>query len=175
MSYTSLTINSSLQHYIAEHSPAVADILLAHHQKTLELTGGDMVIPFEQVHFMTFLLKMNKAVSVLELGTFSGFSAMAFAMALPENGRVVTCDRSDKHIDIAKQYWQQAKMLHKIEFIKDDAAGCLSSLVDNKDSFDFIFIDADKKNLISHVEKALQLITAGGLIIVDNTDRKSVV
>ena len=165
----SVELTESLYQYVLDVNPVIPDELQQFHAETLALPGGHMVIPFQQMHFMQFLLRLIGAKRVLELGTFSGFSALAFALALPDDGVVFTCDVSDQLLSLGRIFWQRLKMQHKIHFLNKPAIDCLESQTALKTQFDFIFIDADKASLKRYVEKASALLSPKGLIAVDNT------
>lgn len=124
----------------------------------------------EQAQFLQMLLRLVRAKRVLELGTFMGYATLAMALALPEEGRIITCDRNPNWTDIAMPYWQQAKQEHKIDLRHGPALDTLKLLFEEgmAHSFDFIYIDADKTNYVAYYEYALQLIQPHGLIAVDN-------
>ncbi|MEM8505789.1 MAG: class I SAM-dependent methyltransferase, partial [Cyanobacteria bacterium P01_D01_bin.1] len=106
----------------------------------------------------------------LEIGVFTGYSALSVALALPEDGRIVACDVNERDCAIAQTYWQKAKVAHKIDLRIAPALDTLDSLIANGESstFDFAFIDADKSNYDNYYEKSLQLVRPGGLITIDN-------
>ncbi len=134
-----------------------ASMLLAHMQSTPE-----------QAQFMQFLIRLIGAKRVLEIGTFTGYSALAMALALPEDGYLITCDSNLEWTKNALFYWQQAGQDKKIELRLAPALQTLNALVDDHESFDFIFIDADKTNYLNYYEKALQLLSPNGIIAIDN-------
>lgn len=135
---------------------------------TMELAG--MQISPEQAQFMQFLLHMIRAKNVLELGTFTGYSALAMALALPDDGRVITCDVSAQWTKNAPLFWNEAKQAHKIELRLGRALDSLHTLIAEgwEQKFDFIFIDADKTNYVNYYELALKLIQPRGIIAIDN-------
>jgi O-methyltransferase len=108
---------------------------------------------------------------VLELGTFTGYGALCMARALPPGGRLVTCDISERWTRIARQYWERAGVAERIELRLEKAAEVLDALLaeNGPDSFDLIFIDADKAGYPDYFERALTLVRPGGLIALDNT------
>lgn len=120
---------------------------------------------------MALLIQLIGAKKTLEIGVFTGYSALAVAIALPAEGRVIACDVSEEFGAIARSYWQKANVAHKIDLRIAPALDTLDSLImaGESGSFDFAFIDADKSNYDSYYEKSLQLIRPGGLIAVDNT------
>ena len=130
----------------------------------------DMQTAPEQAQFIQMLLRLLQAKHVLELGTFMGYTTLAMALVLPEDGHIITCDRNTHWTDIAKPYWQRAKQDHKIDLRIGPALSTLKTLVSQgmSGTFDFIYIDADKTNYVDYYEYALQLIQPHGLIAVDN-------
>jgi caffeoyl-CoA O-methyltransferase len=107
---------------------------------------------------------------ILEIGVFMGYSSTAMALALPEEGKLIACDINEDFTAIAKSYWQKAQVDHKITLHLDPALETLDKLIlhQEKETFDFIFIDADKSNYDNYYEKSLQLLRKGGLIAIDN-------
>lgn len=124
----------------------------------------------EQAQFLQMILRLLRAKSVLELGTFMGYTTLAMALAMPNDGRIITCDRNPTWTSIAIPYWQQAKQDHKIDLRLGPALPTLETLLSQgmAHSFDFIYIDADKTNYVAYYEYALQLVQPHGLIAVDN-------
>lgn len=114
---------------------------------------------------LKFLLKLNGAKSVLEVGTFVGYSALSMAEALPSDGRVVTLDINDDFVSVAKEIWPLSEAGKKIELILGPA---LEYMEKSSEKFDMIFIDADKENYIKYFEQGLKLLNSGGMIAVDN-------
>ncbi len=129
-----------------------------------------MQIPPEQGQFMSFLVKALGVRNALEVGTYTGYSALTVALALPDEGRVIACDISEKWADIGTKYWQEAGVAHKIDFRFGKAARTLDKLLQSgaAGSFDFIFIDADKVNYDAYYERSLELLRPGGVIALDN-------
>lgn len=129
-----------------------------------------MQVAPEQAQFMQMLIRLIRAKNVLELGTFTGYSALAMALALPEDGHLITCDISTEWTDRAHPFWRQAKQDKRIELRLGRACETLDKLLNDgfAQSFDFIFIDADKTNYLNYYEKALQLVSPQGLIAIDN-------
>jgi predicted O-methyltransferase YrrM len=139
-----------------------------------EETAGNphaiMQIPPEQGQFLSFLVKAIGAKKTLEIGTFTGYSALCVALALPADGRVVACDIKSDWVDVGRKYWQEAGVDHKIDFRLGQALETLDSLLEGGEagSFDFVFIDADKGNYDNYYEKSLLLLRSGGIIAIDN-------
>ena len=139
-------------------------------EETAALPNASMQIGPDQAAFMAMLVRISNTRRALEIGTFTGYSALAVALALPEDGRMVCCDVSEEWTSIARRYWQQAGVAEKIELRLGPALETLSALlaVDEAQSFDFAFIDADKLNYDAYYEACLQLVRPGGLIALDN-------
>lgn len=129
-----------------------------------------MQIAPEQGQFMATLLKLIGARKVLEVGTFTGYSALVMAQALPYDGEVITCDISADFTALAKPYWEKSEAGRKIELRLGPAVESLQALLDEGQGgqFDFMFIDADKTGYDSYYELGLKLLRKGGLIAVDN-------
>ena len=119
-----------------------------------------------QCHFLHLIIKISNIKNVLEIGTFTGLSALAISLALPKDGKLIALDKNDKTNKIALSFFKKARQEHKIETIIKPALETLEELKNKK--FDMIFIDADKMNYKQYYEKSLGLINQGGLIIIDN-------
>jgi predicted O-methyltransferase YrrM len=164
---TNLQINDKLQKYIDNFSLELHPVQLEiiNYNKTL----GDikrMQIDTTQCHFLHLIIKISKIKNVLEIGTFTGLSALSISLALPEDGKLIALDKNEKTNELALKFFKKAKQDHKIKTIVKPALATLEEL--NKNQFDMIFIDADKMNYKQYYEKSLELIKKGGLIIIDN-------
>jgi predicted O-methyltransferase YrrM len=143
-------------------------------QELREFTGkmrnANMQIAPEQGQFMQFLVKSIGARRTLEIGTFTGYSALAVALALPEDGMVVACDFSTAYGKMAKEFWNKAGVAHKIHLRLAPALKTLDRLIENGKAgkFDFAFIDADKVQYDDYYERCLTLLRPGGIIAIDN-------
>ncbi|MTI11905.1 class I SAM-dependent methyltransferase [Sansalvadorimonas verongulae] len=166
-----LTITDDLYHYLVEHSVRETDQLAQLREETQAMPEARMQITPEQGQFMAFLIKLINARRTLEVGVFTGYSALAVAQALPEDGELIACDISEEFTNIARRYWQKAGVDKKINLHLAPALDTLEQLLaDNQhETFDFAFIDADKANYQNYYELCLQLIRQGGLIAIDNT------
>ena len=124
----------------------------------------------EQAQFLGLLVKLSNAKQVLEIGTFTGYSSLVMAMALPNEGHLTTCDMIDDYTNIAQRYWKKAGVENKITLLMGPAVISLEDLVRQKKKslFDFIFIDANKKDYDTYYEYALKLLKPSGLIALDN-------
>ncbi len=133
---------------------------------TRRIPMGTMQIGPDQAAFMQVLVRAIGARRCLEIGTFTGYSALAVALALPPGGRIVCCDVSEEWTSIARKYWTLASVSGKIKL---KLAPALETLKKLKGPFDFAFIDADKENYQKYYERCLKLLRRGGVIAVDNT------
>ena len=165
-----LPLTDELYEYILDKSLREHPVLEALRKETSKMELANMQIAPEQGQFMQFLLRLIRAEKVLELGTFTGYSALAMALALPDQGRVITCDISENWTKDAKTYWKQAQQDHKIQLRIGPALESLYILLNDggPQQFDFIFIDADKTNYLNYYELSLKLIKPNGLIVIDN-------
>ena len=165
-----LQLTQPLYDYMLDISLREDPILQALREETAQMPLGLMQVAPEQAQFMQLLLRLLSATKVLELGTFTGYSALAMALALPDTGRVITCDTNTEWTDHAHPFWEKAGQTHKIDLRLAPALQTLTALLDagEAQSFDFIFIDADKTNYVRYYELALQLVRPGGLIAIDN-------
>ena len=137
---------------------------------TARLAEGGMQIGPDQGALLALLVRTIGAKRALEIGTFTGYSALAVAMALPADGRLVCCDRSEEWTAIARRYWKEAGVADRIELRLGEARATLRSLVAGRGagSFDFAFIDADKSAYDDYYETCLVLLRPGGLVALDN-------
>lgn len=163
-----LQITNDLYQYILDISLREHPVLKALREETAQLPLGLMQISPEQGQLMQMLIRISKATRVLEIGTFTGYSALAMALALPDNGQLLTCDINPEWTNKAHPYWAKAKQDHKITLRLGKALDTLNTLVQEAQIFDFIFIDADKTNYYNYYELALTLLSPGGLIAIDN-------
>lgn len=140
-------------------------------EETARLDYAVMQISPEQGQFMALLIKLMGAKRAIEIGTFTGYSSICVASAMPDDGRLICCDISPQWTSIAEKYWALAGLKEKIALYTQPAEKTLQMLLDDgaEKSFDFVFIDADKQNYIKYYEMALSLLRRGGIIAVDNT------
>ena len=165
-----LRLTEALQNYVAAHGSRETAIQKRLRAETLKQPMAQMQIGPEQGALMQLLVRMLGARRCVEIGTFTGYSALAVAMALPANGRLVCCDISEEWTSIARRYWKLAKVENKVELRLAPALRTLDELVrKEKAKYDFAFIDADKANYQNYFERCLKLLRAGGLIAIDNT------
>jgi len=139
-------------------------------EETARLAEAGMQIGPDQGALLALLIRLLGVRSVLEIGTFTGYSALAMAAALPQDGRLVTCDVSEEWTRVARRYWDAAGVAPRIELRLGPAAATLAGLLEERGagSFDLAFIDADKPGYEGYYEACLRLVRAGGLIAIDN-------
>jgi caffeoyl-CoA O-methyltransferase len=170
MSNRTLDLDDRLYDYLLSVSLRESEILAQLRRETAQHPMQSMQISPEQGQFMALLVKLMGARKTLEVGVFTGYSSLVVALALPADGKVVACDVSEEYTAIARRYWQQAGVDHKIDLRIAPALETLDQLITSGQSgtFDFAFIDADKSNYDAYFERALQLIRPGGLVAIDN-------
>lgn len=169
MSNRPLAIDDRLYQYIIDVAVQESPAQQALREATRDHPASVMQIAPDQGQFMAFLVKLTGARNILEIGTFTGYSALSMAQALPVDGQLVCCDISEEYTAIGKPYWAQAGVAERIDLRIAPALDTLDALVAQGRSFDMAFIDADKDNYAHYFERCLQLVRPGGLILFDNT------
>jgi predicted O-methyltransferase YrrM len=172
MSTRNSVLPVEVHEYLLSVSLREAPVLARLRAATAPRAEAEMQIGAEQGQFMALLVRLIGARRCIELGTYTGYSALAVAMALPPDGVLVACDVSDEFTRIGRPFWEEAGVESKIDLRLQPALASLDELLaqpDGPGSFDFAFVDADKGNYIAYYEKLLQLVRRGGLIAVDNT------
>ena len=171
MSSHTIELTDTVYDYLLKqgtHESAVARDLRAH---TLAATRAHrMQVSPEQGAFMRWLVRLLGARRTLEVGTFTGYSALVVAEALPDDGQLIACDVSEEWTAIGRPFWERAGVAHKIDLRLKPAVDTLDELIaaGEADSFDFAFIDADKANYDAYYERCLTLLRRGGVIGIDN-------
>jgi len=155
-----------IAHYIHEHSVREHPVLRELRAATKSVPRAGMQISADQGQFMQLLVRAIGAKRCLEIGTYTGYSALAVALALPKDGSIVCCDISEEWTALGKPFWKKAGVEKKIDLRIGPALETLKTL---KGPFDFVFIDADKPNYANYYERCLPLVRKGGIIAVDNT------
>ena len=163
-----LDLTDNLEKYIIDHSETLSDVQneIIQHNKSL----GDqqrLQISISQAQFLQTLIKVSNVKKILEIGSFTGFSALSMAMALPADGILISLDKNPEFSNKAKYFYDKAKEKRIKQIIKP-AIESLKELKDTKKLFDLIFIDADKENYINYYESCINLIDKKGLIVIDN-------
>ena len=170
MSTRNSNIPAELYDYILNTSLRDQPVLQKLRAKTGEMKNAGMQISPDQGQFMALLIKLIGAKKTLEVGVFTGYSSLVVAQALPDDGKVIACDISEEFTSIAKPFWQEAGVAHKIDLRIGPAKNSLDALLANghAGTFDFAFIDADKEGYPDYYERSLKLLRPGGLILIDN-------
>lgn len=173
MSRSTLALTDELYDYILDVSLREHPLLKALRKETAQHPEAEMQISPDQGQFMATLLRLIQARSVLEIGTFTGYSTLAMMMALPPDGHIVACDISEDYTKTARRYWTEAGVSDRISLRIAPASETLDDLLANgrANTFDAAFIDADKESYDMYYEMSLALIRPGGLIMIDNVLR----
>lgn len=166
-----LQITDHLHRYLVEHSVREPQVLARLRAATASLPAARMQIGPEQGQLMALLAKLIDARRCIEIGVFTGYSSLAVALALPADGRILACDVSDEWTSIARRFWREAGVEHKIELKLQPALRTLEERLAEGEAarYDFAFIDADKPAYDTYYELLLKLLRPGGLIALDNT------
>ena len=170
MSTGILNLTNDLRDYLWEKGMKEHPALEELREETAQLPESVMQICPEQGALMANLVRLMSAKRTIEIGTFTGYSALAVAFALPEDGKIVACDISEEWTSIGRKKWEQAGILDKIDLRIGPALETLEELLEDghEASFDFAFIDADKANYLDYYKKCLRLVRKGGVIAIDN-------
>ena len=170
MANRTLNLDDALYAYVLSHSLREHPAQAALREATKAHPHAGMQIGPEQGQFMARLARLVGARRTLEIGVFTGYSALSVALALPDDGYVLACDVSDEYTKIGRPYWQQAGVAHKIDLRLAPARTTLDAQLAAGDAnaYDFAFIDADKAGYDGYYERCLRLVRAGGLIAIDN-------
>ena len=162
-------IAEELARYVHEHTSPEPEILERLRAETFEtLEGPEMQVGRVEGTFLKLVVQISGARHVLELGTYSGYSALAMASGLPEEGRLVTCDIDPVATAVARRYFDLSPWGRKIELRLGPAIETLRALNEEGARFDLVFIDADKENYVHYFEGVLPLLRGGGVILADN-------
>lgn len=168
MSSITLGLSSELLCYLQQHSVKECEAQIALRLHTLKLPGARMQISPEQGQLLAWLIRLTNAKTILEIGTYTGYSALCMALALPKEGKLITCDVDANTTEIAIPYWREAGVFDKIERRIGPALETLAALTKENIGFDFAFIDADKNNYLAYYEAILPLLNPNGIIAIDN-------
>ena len=170
MSTGILNLTDDLRDYLWQKGMKEHAVLEELREETAQLPESVMQICPEQGALMANLVRLMSAKKTLEIGTFTGYSALVVALALPEDGKIVACDISEEWTAIGKKKWEQAGVAEKIELRIGAALGTLEELIQDgqEGSFDFAFIDADKANYLDYYKMCLKLVRKGGVVAIDN-------
>lgn len=171
MSIKSNIVSDAMSDYLLTHASALSPELMELYQQANETfsNGTKMQTSPAVICLLQILIKSNDVKSVLEVGTFAGFSALAMASVLPDGGRLVTCDINEETVSFGRGYWQKAGLDHCIESYLGDAVKTLESFKNEGREFDFCYIDANKSKYLDYYEACLAMLKPRGMIVVDNT------
>lgn len=169
MSNVTTPLTDQLYGYLLETWLREPEVMQNLRRETAKLEMSVMQISPDQAQFMAFLVNLMDARRIIEIGTFTGYSALAMALATHDDASIVCCDVNEEWTNIAKKYWLKAGIDNKIDLRLAPALDTLKQLLSNsKGEYDFIFIDADKKNYDQYYEYCLDLLKSGGVIAIDN-------
>ena len=164
-----LKIDEKLEKYISDHSydlhPVQKEIIK--HNDSLGVSKR-MQISVTQAYFFQLFIKTNKIKNILEIGTFTGYSALSMGLSIPDDGRITCLDINKETSETARDFFKKANLDKKIEIILGPAMNSLKKLINDKKIFDMIFIDADKENYRNYYNLSLEIVKNNGFIIVDN-------
>ena len=164
-----LQLNSQIEKYIKNHSLKLHPVqkeIITHNEKLGDIKR--MQISISQCHFLHLIIKSSKIKKILEIGTFTGLSALSMSLALPEDGSVLALDKNHETSNVALNFFRKASQENKIELIVAPALESLNNLSDKNQKFDLVFIDADKENYKKYYNHSVDLINKNGLIVIDN-------
>ena len=169
MSARTIALTDKVYDYLLANSLREPPLLARLREETAVMPAANMQIGPEQGQFMALLVELIGARRTLEVGTFTGYSALSVALALPADGRVVACDISEEFTAVARRYWAEAGVADKIDLRLGPAVETLDALIAEglSGAFDFMFIDADKQGYDAYYERGLALLRPGGLIAID--------
>jgi predicted O-methyltransferase YrrM len=171
MSNKTMGMSDELAAYVLEFGTREPDVLARLREETAGIPQHDMQIAPEEGALLALLVEVIRARRCIEVGTFTGYSSTAIALALPADGRVVCCDISADWTSVARRYWEEAGVAGKIDLHVAPADQTLDQLLADgqEEAFDLAFIDADKTGYDGYYERLLRLVRPGGLIALDNT------
>ena len=165
----SLKIDEKLEKYISDHSYDLHPVqkeILNHNDKLGDVKK--MQISITQAYFFQFFIKTNNIKNILEVGTFTGYSALSMGLVIPKDGSITCLDTNKETSEVARNFFKKANLEKKIKIILGPAMNSLKKLEDEKKNFDMIFIDADKENYKNYYNLSLELVKTNGFILIDN-------
>ena len=171
MSSRTLNLDDTIYQYLLNHSLREHPAQIALREATRTHPHAVMQISPEQGQFMALLVRLIGARRTIEIGVFTGYSALSVALALPDDGKLLACDISDEYTRIGVPHWKAAGVAHKINLQLAPALSTLDARIKagEQGQYDFVFIDADKSGYDGYYERCLTLLRVGGLIAIDNT------
>ncbi len=171
MSNRTLNLDDNLYQYLLDHSLRESRLMRRLREITAQQEMSRMQIAPEQGQFMALLVELIGAERIIEIGTFTGYSALCMAQAMPDHGLLVCCDVSEEWTGIARPFWREADVENHIQLHIAPALNTLDRLLEQGEAnrFDMAFIDADKTNYLNYYERCLKLLRPNGLLLFDNT------
>ena len=166
---SNLVITKEIENYINNHSLELTTVqkeIISYNSSLGDIKR--MQISISQCHFLHLIIKISNIKKILEIGTFTGLSALSMSLSLPNNGELITLDKNEERNKIASSFFKKAKQENKIKTIIGPALESISNFKKKEQKFDLVFIDADKENYKNYYNQSLDLIEKNGLIIIDN-------
>ena len=164
-----IIINKEIENYINAYSLQLNKVqkdIISYNNSLGDIKRNQISI--SQCHFLHLIIKTSNIKKILEIGTFTGLSALTMSLAMPNDGKLITLDKNEETNKVANEFFKRAKQEKKIEIIKNKALDNLNEFKKKNYKFDLVFIDADKENYINYYDISLDLINSNGLIIIDN-------
>ncbi len=164
-------IPEAIRAYVFDHSVRDTPLLRELREVTAREPMARMQVPPDEGQFLGFLVQAIGARRCLEVGTFTGYSALCIAQALPADGRLTTIDRDEASTAVARGFWERAGVASRIDLALGPALAILDGMLEDGQAatYDFAFIDADKQNHAHYYERCLRLVRSGGVVAIDNT------
>ena len=166
---TNIIINKEIENYINEYSLQLNKVqkdIISYNNSLGDIKRNQISI--SQCHFLHLIIKISNIKKILEIGTFTGLSALTMSLAMPNDGKLITLDKNEETNKVANEFFKMAKQEKKIEIINNKALDNLNAFKKKNYKFDLVFIDADKENYINYYDISLDLINSNGLIVIDN-------
>ena len=166
---TNIIINKEIENYINEYSLQLNKVqkdIISYNNSLGEIKRNQISI--SQCHFLHLIIKTSNIKKILEIGTFTGLSALTMSLAMPNDGKLITLDKNEETNKVANEFFKMAKQEKKIEIINNKALDNLNEFKKKNYKFDLVFIDADKENYINYYDISLDLMNSNGLIVIDN-------
>ena len=166
---SNISINKEIEKYINKYSLELNKVqkdIISYNDSLGDIKRNQISI--SQCHFLHLIIKASNIKQILEIGTFTGLSALTMSLAMPNDGKLITLDKNEETNKVANEFFKRAKQENKIEIINNKALDNLNEFKNKNYKFDLVFIDADKENYINYYDISLDLINSNGLIIIDN-------